>query len=121
MAKLTVPPNFIATPGSDTLVGKELNGSPTIGIDILTAGFIYTLSGNDTIKGTAAASIGVDQGKDGTGIANSGSLNTGDGAIVLTSLPDRHLQQLLVLPMAFMDKESSRLAMAMTLLSPPVS
>ena len=36
-------------------------------------------------------------------------------ARILTNLPDRHLQQLVLLPMAFMDKESSRLAMGMTL------
>uniref|UniRef100_UPI0035CACC7A hypothetical protein n=1 Tax=uncultured Nostoc sp. TaxID=340711 RepID=UPI0035CACC7A len=77
MARLTVPPYFIGTPGSDTLIGEQLNVSPAIGIDILTGGLIYTLSGNDTIKGTGAASIGVAQGGDGTGIANSGSLNTG--------------------------------------------
>ncbi|MEH2277996.1 MAG: hypothetical protein V7K40_25225 [Nostoc sp.] len=47
-------------------------------------------------------------GGTGTGIANSGILNAGDGEdtlIVLTSLPDRLQQQLVVLPMPFMDKE----------------
>ena len=79
MSRLTIPPNFIGTSGFDSLVGEQLNVSPAIGIDILTGGLIYTFSGNDTIKGTGAASIGVAQGGDGTGIANRGNLNTGDG------------------------------------------
>jgi hypothetical protein len=41
-------------------------------------------------------------------------------ARILTSLPDRLQQLLVVLPMAFMDKESLTLAMAMTKLLPPV-
>ncbi|MEH2145703.1 hypothetical protein [Nostoc sp.] len=77
MARLTVLPNFIGTPDLDTLIGEQLNVSLAIGIDILTRGLIYTLSGKDTIKGTGAASIGdLNQGGNGTGIANSGSLNT---------------------------------------------
>jgi hypothetical protein len=58
MPKLTVPPNFIGTPGSDTLIGEQLNASPAIGIDILTGGFICTRSGNDTVQGTGTGSIG---------------------------------------------------------------
>ncbi len=58
MPRLAVPPNFIGTPGSDTLIGEQLNASPAIGIDILTGGFICTRSGNDTVKGTGAGRIG---------------------------------------------------------------
>ncbi|MEH2277997.1 MAG: hypothetical protein V7K40_25230 [Nostoc sp.] len=58
MARLTVPPNFIGTPGLDTLIGEQLNVSLAIGIDILTGDLIYTLSGKDNIKGTGATSIG---------------------------------------------------------------
>ncbi|MCC5607231.1 hypothetical protein LC612_10625 [Nostoc sp. CHAB 5834] len=45
MPRLSVPPNFIGTGGADTLVGEELNVSVAIGIDILTGGYIRTLSG----------------------------------------------------------------------------
>ncbi|MEH2061589.1 MAG: hypothetical protein V7K50_04835 [Nostoc sp.] len=86
MPRLTFPPNFIGTPGSDTLIGEQLNASPAIGIDILTGGFIYTRSGIDTIAGTGNGGNGSTDGDGaiggtggtGTGIANSGTLNTGD-------------------------------------------
>ncbi|MCC5663136.1 hypothetical protein LC653_04080 [Nostoc sp. CHAB 5784] len=87
MSRLTVPPNFIGTQGSDTLVGEELNASSAIGIDILTGGFISsfisTRSGNDTVQGTGAGDNGLDStggdGGDGIGISNSGYLDSGNG------------------------------------------
>jgi hypothetical protein len=79
MSRLTFPPNFIGTPGSDSLIGEQLNGSPAIGIDILTRGFIYTRSGNDTIKGKGAGISNSAQSINGTGIVNRGSLNTESG------------------------------------------
>ncbi|MEH2247038.1 hypothetical protein [Nostoc sp.] len=82
MPRLTVPPNFIGTAGSDTLVGEQLNASPAIGIDILTGGFISPRSGNDIVEGTGAGRIGIGdsiRGGNAIGIANRGSLNTGNG------------------------------------------
>ena len=48
MPRLTVPPNFTGTAGSDTLVGEDLNKFPAIGIDILTGGFIGTRGMRET-------------------------------------------------------------------------
>ncbi|MCL6750138.1 hypothetical protein KBT16_03755, partial [Nostoc sp. CCCryo 231-06] len=88
MPRLTVPPNFIGTPSTDTLVGEELNASVAIGIDILTGGYIRTLSGKDAIAGIGTGAIGIDgddndniggdggDGGTGTGIVNIGKLNT---------------------------------------------
>ncbi|MEH2419462.1 MAG: hypothetical protein V7K48_00490 [Nostoc sp.] len=90
MARLTVPPNFIGTPGTDILVGKELNTLSAIGIDILTGGFIRTRSGNDTIigKGKGSGVLGDNSGDGGTGtgIINNGSLNAGDGEDTITGI-----------------------------------
>ncbi|MEH1866783.1 MAG: hypothetical protein V7K69_17490 [Nostoc sp.] len=83
MPRVTVPPNFIGTLGSDALIGEQLNAAPAIGIDILTGGFICTRSGNDTVQGKGAGRIGdIDgsiEGGNAIDIANRGSLNTGNG------------------------------------------
>jgi hypothetical protein len=88
MPRFTVPPNFAGTAGDDTIVGEDLNKFPAIGIDILTGGFIYTGSGEDTFTGNSTGGNGdVDgegqgsggNGGTGTGISNSGKLNAGLG------------------------------------------
>ncbi|MCC5630250.1 hypothetical protein LC613_20415 [Nostoc sphaeroides CHAB 2801] len=81
MPRLTIPPNFIGTSGIDTLVAQESNTSVAIGIDILNSGVISTLSGNDSITGTATGTsqFGKAAGT-GIGINNSGTLNAGDGS-----------------------------------------
>ncbi|MEH2436422.1 MAG: hypothetical protein V7K25_19610 [Nostoc sp.] len=87
MPRLTVPPNFIGTTGSDSLIGEQLNVSVAIGIDILTGGFICTRSGKDTITGIATGTNdleGSSNGGTGRGIANSGKLNAGDGEDTIT-------------------------------------
>ncbi|MEH2352589.1 hypothetical protein [Nostoc sp.] len=79
MARLSIPPNFIGTPSSDTILGEELNGSPAVGINILIGGYIRTLSGKDTLTGISTGNNGgnsviANQGGVGIGISNSGSL-----------------------------------------------
>ena len=56
---IIVPPNPTYTNGPDLVTGEESGAFPAIGMQVLSAGVIDTLAGNDTVEGTGTGSDGV--------------------------------------------------------------
>jgi hypothetical protein len=64
MSRLTVPPNLIGTPGSDTIQATTTEFND-IGIQVDVGGVIDTRGANDTVSGTATGDTGYGINDDG--------------------------------------------------------
>jgi Ca2+-binding RTX toxin-like protein len=75
-SRITIPPNFIGTPSSDT-IQVTTSGFNIVGIKVELNGVINTREGNDTVSGSAT-------GDTDYGISNDGLIMLGSGDDVIT-------------------------------------